>query len=680
MVRPLKFALIFSTFLMFFAFLGPSYALEPTFSDVNYLDKYEDINPYFIPIEYLAARDVIHGHPDGSFLPEEDLNRAELVKLIVAMKGIHPDPKIYHDCFPDVTTEWFAKYVCYAKKQGWIQGYSNGYFKPAKPVDYPEMLKIVLNPLFGEEIESQSQEDIKAIFQKMTDFYDNDFYDDYFGDDQKWYSPYFALSIKKNISKPYYLKWKSDRNVAAELVFHALLVSENNWEMYHDSLRDSLFIQKGLEKFILNKSNCYPLEPFEFDFYLQYLESEYGLKKPYHTSASYDLLYNSNKYDFMGPDQIFETPFLDWGYFCDLGENGFVFSNFLALNADHFKRHLMFFDKKGQIIQDQSADCKPWTNYNTHGIALYDFDEKADYTSLELLHCFLVKEKNDIYHADLLVDKLEHADAQSFQLLKYPYSTDGKNIYHQYNLMNYADPATFEVLEIKDASSEFNSYAKDENSVFYRSYSIEEADPATFELLSPAFARDSKHVFKGGILDENYDANSFEVLNDSYFKDKNGVYYFDDHYYLTEPELVEGADSETFSWFKVPDAMEWLKFGGYGKDKNHIFYNGELVESSDSSSFTFLGGKYAKDKNQMYYLGFSFGSELGKEPFLDYSYSGLEHFQYELKVLDIGDLQLSTAKFLEEENALKDATGYTCQIDEAMEAIIQCKGRLELFK
>jgi hypothetical protein len=108
------------------------------FADVDSNDHYAEA------IEYLKENSIIGGYPDGSFLPEGSLNRAELLKILVEGVGISPDESMYADCFDDVADDWYAKYVCYAKEQGWIQGYADGTFKPAQEVNKVEAIKMML--------------------------------------------------------------------------------------------------------------------------------------------------------------------------------------------------------------------------------------------------------------------------------------------------------------------------------------------------------------------------------------------------------------------------------------------------------------------------------------------------------------------------------------------------------
>ena len=113
-------------------------AVGPTFPDVSKDHK------NFYAIEYLKALGTVGGYADGNFKPEGDINRAEFAKMLVyTLTEGTPDTSKYKNCFPDVSTEWFAPYICYAKEQGWIQGYPDGTFKPTQNVNKAEALKML---------------------------------------------------------------------------------------------------------------------------------------------------------------------------------------------------------------------------------------------------------------------------------------------------------------------------------------------------------------------------------------------------------------------------------------------------------------------------------------------------------------------------------------------------------
>lgn len=96
-----------------------------------------------IAIASLKDRGILQGYSDGSFKPFNRLNRAELLKILVAGKGYNPDSS-YSNCFPDVKDEWFAPYVCFAKSKNWIAGYPDGTFKASSYVNKAEAIKMLL--------------------------------------------------------------------------------------------------------------------------------------------------------------------------------------------------------------------------------------------------------------------------------------------------------------------------------------------------------------------------------------------------------------------------------------------------------------------------------------------------------------------------------------------------------
>ncbi len=96
-------------------------------------------------IEYLQAQGILQGYPDGRFLPAGTINRAELLKVLVAAKVTAGETAPYNSCFPDVIDQWYAPYVCYATAQGWVQGYPDGTFGPERPVAFAEALKMLVN-------------------------------------------------------------------------------------------------------------------------------------------------------------------------------------------------------------------------------------------------------------------------------------------------------------------------------------------------------------------------------------------------------------------------------------------------------------------------------------------------------------------------------------------------------
>jgi len=94
-------------------------------------------------IQYLYIQEVVKGYPDGTFGPNRPITRAEIIKIILEASA---DQALGSgsNCFPDVSDERFAHYVCYAKQHAIIKGYPDGTFKPQNNVTIAEWLKMAL--------------------------------------------------------------------------------------------------------------------------------------------------------------------------------------------------------------------------------------------------------------------------------------------------------------------------------------------------------------------------------------------------------------------------------------------------------------------------------------------------------------------------------------------------------
>jgi len=106
-------------------------------------------------IEYIEAQEIINGYEDGTFQPDKTINRAEFTKIIIA--SLNPDGlETYTDpCFTDIeTSDWFLKYVCYAKDHNIIGGYQDGSFKGNQNISIVEASKIITLSLNLKEGES----------------------------------------------------------------------------------------------------------------------------------------------------------------------------------------------------------------------------------------------------------------------------------------------------------------------------------------------------------------------------------------------------------------------------------------------------------------------------------------------------------------------------------------------
>lgn len=133
-------------------------------------------------INYLKERQIIDGYPDGKFRPNGEINRAELTKMIVATKT-NPDSSKYSNCFLDVTDQWFASYICYAKEKGWVEGYSGNKFKPDQKINRAEALKIIMEVMVEEIMASETLKDASVLDVNPDE----------------WYGKYFVYADNNNL-------------------------------------------------------------------------------------------------------------------------------------------------------------------------------------------------------------------------------------------------------------------------------------------------------------------------------------------------------------------------------------------------------------------------------------------------------------------------------------------------
>lgn len=104
---------------------------------------------YTEAVDALVERGIISGYPDGTFRPDDPINRAELLKIVFKGNTITtPERRCFSDVNPDT---WYAPYICTAKRRGIVDGYPDGTYKPEQTVNFAEAIKIILRA-YGREI------------------------------------------------------------------------------------------------------------------------------------------------------------------------------------------------------------------------------------------------------------------------------------------------------------------------------------------------------------------------------------------------------------------------------------------------------------------------------------------------------------------------------------------------
>ncbi len=107
------------------------------FADVSLQHKYQK------SINFLKDNGVIMGYADGTFAPDKPLTRAEFTKIVVLGSG-QAVPVATQAPFPDVPLgQWYTDYVAYCAGLDYVKGYPDGTFKPNQEISKAEALKIL---------------------------------------------------------------------------------------------------------------------------------------------------------------------------------------------------------------------------------------------------------------------------------------------------------------------------------------------------------------------------------------------------------------------------------------------------------------------------------------------------------------------------------------------------------
>ena len=98
-------------------------------------------------IEYMEKHSVVEGYPDGEFKPSGNLTRAEFAAMICRFTGI--EDKSGENPFPDLEEEhWAHSYILRLYSNGLISGYEDGTFRPEREITRAEVMTVV-NKILG---------------------------------------------------------------------------------------------------------------------------------------------------------------------------------------------------------------------------------------------------------------------------------------------------------------------------------------------------------------------------------------------------------------------------------------------------------------------------------------------------------------------------------------------------
>ncbi len=116
------------------------------FTDTARFSDVGESSQYYEAIKFLSEKEIINGYDDGTFKPDQPVNRVEALKFI--LKGISAAIETGNLPFTDVSlSEWYSGFLFTAYKREIVNGNPDGTFRPTDTVNKAEFFKILLNGL-----------------------------------------------------------------------------------------------------------------------------------------------------------------------------------------------------------------------------------------------------------------------------------------------------------------------------------------------------------------------------------------------------------------------------------------------------------------------------------------------------------------------------------------------------
>jgi hypothetical protein len=183
------------------------------------------------------------------------------------------------------------------------------------------------------------------------------------------------------------------------------------------------------------------------------------------------------------------------------------------------------------------------------------------------------------------VGQISDADSKTFWAIGYGYAKDDRSVYQFGIVLPVADPATFSVVGIANATGAPEAlWAKDRTHVFVNGSIITDPEPDPNSVVivfdengNPSgYLKDKVYVFRAydGSVVEGADPATFVVLNKWYAKDKVHVYSYDwsvvEGTYSTIGTPIEGANAASFKL--VSDVSSYDATDGM-----HEYYQGRQI-------------------------------------------------------------------------------------------------------
>ena len=118
---------------------------------------------YNTAVSTMAKLNIIKGYPDGNFHGNDNITRAEFAAIAARFDKKPGNGTIY---FSDTANHWAKDEIEKAARNGWINGYPDGTFLPDKKITRAEAMALVNHVLIRDP---QSPEDLLEDMIKWPD-------------------------------------------------------------------------------------------------------------------------------------------------------------------------------------------------------------------------------------------------------------------------------------------------------------------------------------------------------------------------------------------------------------------------------------------------------------------------------------------------------------------------------
>lgn len=222
--------------------MGASGVQAAGFKDVS------STHPNYAAIMDLQTRGVIGGYPDGTFKPDQAVNRVEALKIILEAANIDvpTDAAMGLAGFSDVdASQWYAPYLRKALSLGVVEGYPDATFKPTQTVNLVENLKILINA--------------KGINVMNLDVPSNPYTD---APKDQWYAKYVQFAkngrlIDADASGKIYPAQGMTRGKLAEVAYRLIYINEKAIDIFPPKVEqtDTYVLSVNIKDMAYNKSS-----------------------------------------------------------------------------------------------------------------------------------------------------------------------------------------------------------------------------------------------------------------------------------------------------------------------------------------------------------------------------------------------------------------------------------------